>query len=140
MFGEIGVPLSDSYELYLEFDEDELSCGYYIADHSKRCIFWLEPVSTEDVGMSPPFSQEHLRKSHLNHRPVDHRLSGRPPRARLRSGGDVLVPCRVLPFPHRDPHERCRRWFAEHARSRPGWCVYTKQFFDRRFLKPIQTP
>lgn len=63
MLGEIGVPLSDSYELCLEFDEDELSCGYYIVDHSKRCIFWLEPVSTEDVGMNPAFSMEHLRKS-----------------------------------------------------------------------------
>ena len=62
MFGEIDVPLSDSYELYLEFDEDELSCGYYIVDHSKRCIFWLEPVSTEDVGMNPAFSMEHLRE------------------------------------------------------------------------------
>jgi len=61
MFGEIGVPLSDSYELYLEFDEDELSCGYYVVDHSKRCIFWLEPVSTEDVGMNPAFSMEHIR-------------------------------------------------------------------------------
>jgi hypothetical protein len=62
MFGEIGVPLSDSYELYLEFDEDNLSCGYYIADHSKRCIFWLEPVFTEDVGMNPAFSMEHSRE------------------------------------------------------------------------------
>jgi len=61
MFGEIGVPLSDSYELYLEFDEDELSCGYYVVDHSKRCIFWLEPVSTGDVGMNPAFSIDHLR-------------------------------------------------------------------------------
>jgi len=60
-FGEIGVPLSDSYELCLEFDEDDLSCGYYIVDHSKRCVFWLEPVSTEDVGMNPAFSMEHLR-------------------------------------------------------------------------------
>ena len=63
MFGEIGVPLSDSYELYLEFDEDDLSCGYYIVDHSKRCVFWLEPVSTDDVGMNPAFSLEHLRTS-----------------------------------------------------------------------------
>ena len=63
MFGEIGVPLSDSYELCLEFDEDELSCGYYIVDHSRRCIFWLEPVSTEDVGVNPAFSVEHLRES-----------------------------------------------------------------------------
>jgi hypothetical protein len=61
LFGEIDVPLSDSYELYLEFDEDDLSCGYYIVDHSKRCIFWLEPVTTEDVGMNPAFSLEHLR-------------------------------------------------------------------------------
>ena len=62
MFGEICVPLSDSYELYLEFDEDELSCGYYIVDHSKRSIFWLEPVTTEDVGMNPTFSLEHTRE------------------------------------------------------------------------------
>ena len=62
MFGEIGVPLSDSHELYLEFNEDELSCGYYIIDHSKRSIFWLEPVFTEDIGMNPAFSMEHIRK------------------------------------------------------------------------------
>jgi len=61
IFGEICVPLSDSYELYLEFDEDELSCGYYIVDHSKRSIFWLEPVTTEDIGMNPAFSMEHIR-------------------------------------------------------------------------------
>lgn len=61
-FGETHLPLSDSYELYLEFNEDELSCGYYIADHSKRCIFWLEPVSTQDVGVNPAFSLEHIRK------------------------------------------------------------------------------
>ena len=63
MFGEIGIPLSDSYELLLEFNEDQLSCGYYIVDHLKRCIFWLEPVSTDDVGMGPAFSMEHLRES-----------------------------------------------------------------------------
>lgn len=62
MFGEIHVPLSDSYELYLELNEDETGCGYYIADHSKRCIFWLEPVFTQDVGMNPAFSMEHVRK------------------------------------------------------------------------------
>ena len=72
-FGEIGVPLSDSYELYLEFDEDTLSCGYYIVDHSKRCIFWLEPLSTDDVGMNPAFSLEHLRTSPS----PDHRLLDR---------------------------------------------------------------
>ena len=63
MFGEIGIPLSDSYELHLEFNEDQLSCGYYIVDHLKRCIFWLEPVSTDDVGMNLAFSMEHLRES-----------------------------------------------------------------------------
>ena len=63
MFGEIGIPLSDSYELHLEFNEDQLSCGYYIVDHLKRCIFWLEPVFTDDVGMNLAFSMEHLRES-----------------------------------------------------------------------------
>jgi hypothetical protein len=62
MFGEVGVPLSDSYELYLEFYEDDLSCGYYIVDHSQRCVFWLEQVSTEDIEMSLSFSLEHLRQ------------------------------------------------------------------------------
>ena len=110
MFGEIGVPLSDSYELYLEFDEDELSCGYYIVDHSKRCIFWLEPVSTEDVGMNPAFSLEHLRKSPTSTTPPSYRHPSDHvfPVLRLRVRGGLLVPYRVLPIPLRDPHERCR--------------------------------
>ena len=62
MFEDKSVPLSNSYELFLELDEDDGSCGYYIADHSKRCIFWLESVSTKDIGMLQGFSIEHLRK------------------------------------------------------------------------------
>ena len=62
MFEEKNFSLSDSYELCLEFCESGLSCGYYIADHSTRCIFWLDPVSTEDLEMNPAFSLEHLRE------------------------------------------------------------------------------
>jgi hypothetical protein len=62
MFLGSKVPLTESYELYLEFDEDELRCGYYIVDHSAQCIFWLEDVSTEDVQINPAFSLEHLRE------------------------------------------------------------------------------
>lgn len=58
---EIEIPLSDSFELYLEFNEDEISCGYYIADHSKQCIFWLESVDTGNVGMDPGVSLDHIR-------------------------------------------------------------------------------
>ena len=73
---ETGVPLSNSYELCLEFDQNELGCGYYIVDHSKRSIFWLETVSTENVGMNPAFSQEHLRECTppLNHCSSHHRF------------------------------------------------------------------
>jgi len=79
MFAEIGVPLSDSYELYLEFDEDDLSCGYYIVDHSKRCIFWLEEVNTENIGMNPSFSTEHLREYPTPiTTPLDRRSSDHP--------------------------------------------------------------
>lgn len=66
MFGKVGFPLSESYELFLESREDDLSYGYYIVDHLKRCIFWLEPVLTEDVGMNPAFSLEHLREYHTS--------------------------------------------------------------------------
>jgi len=110
MFGEIDVPLSDSYELYLEFDEDDLSCGYYIVDHSKRCIFWLEPVSTEDVGMNPAFSMEHLRECQTSFTALEIAAYLMPcvPRVRLWAGRDVLVTCRVLSIPRRDPSGRRR--------------------------------
>jgi hypothetical protein len=62
---EITVPLSSSFELYLEYDQDQHRCGYYIVDHSKRSIFWLENLSTQTVGINPAFSQEHLRECAL---------------------------------------------------------------------------
>lgn len=62
MFEDTGVPLSDSYELYLEFDQDGVGCGYYLVDHSTRCIFWLEKVWTEDLQINPAFSTQHLRE------------------------------------------------------------------------------
>lgn len=57
------IPLSSSYELYLELNEQQGGCGYYIVDHSRRTIFWPDPIeSTEELGMSTSFSQEHLRE------------------------------------------------------------------------------
>ena len=62
MLEAISVNVSHSHELYLEYDEVEGSWGYYIIDHSKRSIFWAEPVSTEDISVAATFSLEHLRE------------------------------------------------------------------------------
>ncbi|CAL1699554.1 unnamed protein product [Somion occarium] len=58
---EQGIVLAPSVEVYLEPNEDGEFCRYYLADHVARVIFWLEPVSTEEVGLQPAISDEHLR-------------------------------------------------------------------------------
>jgi hypothetical protein len=57
-----GIPLSDNFELSLALDaNDESSCLYYFVDHSTRSTFWLEPIPTTLLQMSPVVSTSHLK-------------------------------------------------------------------------------
>lgn len=57
-----GIPSSDNFELSLALDaDDESSCLYYFVDHSTRSTFWLEPIPTTLLGMSPVVSTSHLK-------------------------------------------------------------------------------
>lgn len=55
-----GIALSDSTELFLEPSEDLEFCRYYLADHAKRSLFWLDQVSTELLGYAQVASTSHL--------------------------------------------------------------------------------
>ncbi|KAI0703717.1 hypothetical protein BC835DRAFT_1410454 [Cytidiella melzeri] len=51
---------SETTEIFLELEDDE-TCSYYLIDHTLRVQFWLEEVSTDDLGMRASASAEHLR-------------------------------------------------------------------------------
>lgn len=57
---QLGIPLSEHFELCLELDDDESSCLYYIVDHSTRSTFWLEPIPTTLLDLAPVVSMSHL--------------------------------------------------------------------------------
>lgn len=56
--------LPGSVEIYLDPSEDGETCWYYLADHESKAISWLEPVSSEVVGLRPAVSEEHAGTSH----------------------------------------------------------------------------
>jgi len=54
--------LSENVELFLQPEEsDDDACGYYFVDHASRTDFWLEDVSSEDVGIPASTSPAQLR-------------------------------------------------------------------------------
>ncbi len=55
------IYLAESIELFLEPNPDEESCRYYFVDHIFRTQFWLEAVNTEELGVWPSLSGNHLR-------------------------------------------------------------------------------
>lgn len=56
--------VTDAMELYLEPDQDEGCCRYYLIDHTTRAMFWLEEVETEGLGIASTVSPDHLRQSY----------------------------------------------------------------------------
>jgi len=57
-----GLVLSENVELFLQPEEsDEDACGYYFVDHASRTEFWLESLSSEDIGIPASASQAQLR-------------------------------------------------------------------------------
>ncbi len=52
--------ISEVIELFLEL-EDDFCCSYYLIDHSLRAQFWLEDVSSDELGARNCASDDHLR-------------------------------------------------------------------------------
>ncbi|KAI0806199.1 hypothetical protein BC629DRAFT_1151614 [Irpex lacteus] len=52
--------ISEAIELFLEL-EDDFCCSYYLIDHSLRAQFWLEEVSSDELGARNCASDDHLR-------------------------------------------------------------------------------
>ncbi|KAG6847623.1 hypothetical protein H0H93_006975, partial [Arthromyces matolae] len=57
-----GIVLSDKVELFIEVDDDN-DCAFYFIDHHTRTQFWLDNVTTEDMGIDPVVSPSHLSSS-----------------------------------------------------------------------------
>lgn len=61
---ECGVTLPQACELFVELRFDEQphtsTCAYYFVDHHRRCLFWLEPTSSELLDMGMLVSNSHL--------------------------------------------------------------------------------
>lgn len=53
--------LADTMEVYLE-PNDESSCFYYIVDHNARVLFWMETLTTDDIGIRHCATGDHLRE------------------------------------------------------------------------------
>ena len=46
------VQIGGSVEIMLQLDEDnEDICGYYLVDHDSATVFWLQEVTSEELGM-----------------------------------------------------------------------------------------
>jgi hypothetical protein len=48
-------------ELYIRLD-DIMDCFYYVVDRQAQALFWVDDLSTEDVGLPPVVSASHLSK------------------------------------------------------------------------------
>ena len=59
---QCGVTLPQSCELFVELHEQPhtSTCAYYFVDHHTRCLFWLEPTSSELLDMGMVVSDTHL--------------------------------------------------------------------------------
>ncbi|KAH8101124.1 hypothetical protein BXZ70DRAFT_934529 [Cristinia sonorae] len=55
------IQLPPTVELTLDPSEDLEDCAYYFVDHASRIEFWVDPVSTDQLGMRTSMSEAHLR-------------------------------------------------------------------------------
>ncbi|KZT33140.1 hypothetical protein SISSUDRAFT_993372, partial [Sistotremastrum suecicum HHB10207 ss-3] len=56
-----GIILQASTELMLQPDEDNETCGYYLVDHARATIFWIESTTTIAQDLPPVTSITHLK-------------------------------------------------------------------------------
>ena len=54
------ISLPGSTEIYLDPEDEEEKCSYYIVDHTLKSLSWLDSVDTDDIGLRPAVSEEHL--------------------------------------------------------------------------------
>lgn len=57
--------LEESWDICLQLDDTMDTCYYYIADHSRRTLFWLEEVESEDVGLPYAATPAQLSESRI---------------------------------------------------------------------------
>lgn len=89
-----GISPTESMELFLQPHEDWTCCGYYLANHATRSLFWLDQVSSELISYDGNTSFSHLSS-------CIHPLSiilGTEKLFRTLSGEIILGSCRVLPY------------------------------------------
>lgn len=55
-----GISPAESMELFLQPHENWETCGYYLANHATRSLFWLDQVSSELIGYDGNTSFSHL--------------------------------------------------------------------------------
>lgn len=56
-----GYPL-DNLELFLETDNNDYDCSYYLVNRATNSVFWLLDYSTTDLGIRDVVSDSHLSK------------------------------------------------------------------------------
>ncbi|KAG8929752.1 hypothetical protein FRC02_005100 [Tulasnella sp. 418] len=71
------LPVSSEVYLELQSDPSQGECRYYLIDHSTRVPFWVDDVSTEELGLEPVASTDHMRSMlipeywlHVEHFPM----------------------------------------------------------------------
>ena len=52
--------LPDAYELLLELDMEEQGCSYYLVDHNRHMVFYLDDTNTEQLDLPDVCSMDHL--------------------------------------------------------------------------------
>lgn len=60
----LGIILPKDIELYINLNDDNCGCSYYLIDHSSRTEFWLEEVDSYSLGIPQVASIEHLSKAY----------------------------------------------------------------------------
>ncbi|GJJ15060.1 hypothetical protein Clacol_009335 [Clathrus columnatus] len=55
------IDLPPSYEVVLELDDQDYTCGYYVVDNDRQTVFFLEPSYTPDLGLPDPASIDNLK-------------------------------------------------------------------------------
>jgi len=60
----VTVPMDVELVLEIHAQGTEMICGYYLVEHSSRCLFWLEAFDAEEIcnEIKAVMSLSHLRK------------------------------------------------------------------------------
>ena len=56
------IKLLDTVELFLQLEEEDDGCSYYLIDHNTQTEFWLLDYSSEELNMPASLSLSQLRE------------------------------------------------------------------------------